>query len=708
MSSSPLFRDPTLPFEQRIEDLIGQLSLVEKCAQLRYDAPAIERLGIPAYNWWNECLHGVARNGRATVFPQAIGLASSWDPEWIEHIAGVISDEARAKHHEAIRHGSHQQYQGLTFWTPNINIFRDPRWGRGQETWGEDPTLTGEMGAAFVRGLQGNHPKYLKTAACAKHYAVHSGPEELRHEFNVEPSRRDLWETYLPAFERLCQEGVESFMGAYNAVYGEPCCGSPFLLQTVLREKWGFEGHVVSDCWAVRDFHSGHNVTNTPEESAALAVKSGCDLNCGDEYCLGLEGAALQELVSEAEIDTALRRVFRARFRLGLFDPEDAVPWSNTPMSRVACPEHRALSFEAAVRSLVLLKNDGVLPLAPETNNILLTGPLATSVEAMLGNYFGLSGSISTVLEGFAEHLPEGTRIDYRKGCLIDRPRPNPANWTAFEAAKSDVVICCLGLTPDLEGEEGDAVESHFKGDRQTIELPESQRVFAAEIAKTIRDSGSKAKVVVVLFGGSAFAIPELVEQADAILHAWYPGEAGGEAVAAAILGKASPGGRLPITFPRRTDCLPPYTDYSMAGRTYRFMRSEDIVFPFGYGLNYGESTWSDFDVSEEAGTCRAAVTIHNPGTREISEVVQCYLRPPGEDAVRLVAFQRVTIPAGKAVDVKVSIPTSKFLTVGDDGERRILPGDHSLVIGPHAPVEGFSTAKFFQTTVTPPAAPVD
>lgn len=674
--------------ESRVQAILAGMTLSEKCSQLRYDSPAIDRLGIHSYNWWNEALHGVARNGRATVFPQAIGLAASWDAQLIERVANAISDEARAKHHEAARQGSRQQYQGLTFWTPNINIFRDPRWGRGQETWGEDPFLTGELAAAFVRGLQGNHPRYLKTAACAKHFAVHSGPEALRHEFNVNPSPRDLWETYLPAFKRLCDEGVEAFMGAYNALYGEPCCGSKFLLGEVLRERWGFQGHVVSDCWAIRDFHLEHKVTTSPEESAALALKSGCDLNCGDEYCNALEGAALLGLVSEEEIDRALGRLLVTRLRLGEFDPPTDNPYSAISMDVVCCDAHRELARQAAIDSMVLLQNhNDCLPLDSDCRSILLTGPLATSVEAMLGNYSGLSGRVSTVLEGLADRIPEGTRLDYRKGCLLDRPRPNPSNWTAFEAVKCDAVICCLGLTPDVENEEGDAIESAHRGDRLTIELPESQRVFLAELAAAIREAGSKTKLIVVLFGGSAFAIPDVVEHADAILHAWYPGEAGGEAVADILLGNAAPGGRLPVSFPCSTECLPPFEEYAMEGRTYRFMASDDVLFPFGFGLEYTRFAWSPLiEQPSPSGGRTYRWEITNTGNRPGSELVQCYHFPPESAVPRLIAFHKTQLDPDSRRAIEFTIADQPLQTIDDTGVERLLPGNHRLVFSTHAP----------------------
>jgi len=503
----------------------------------------------------------------------------------------------------------------------------------------------------------------------------------------VAPSPRDLWETYLPAFKRLCEEGVEAFMGAYNAVYGEPCCGSKFLLGEVLRGRWGFQGHVVSDCWAIRDFHLGHKVTTSPEESAALAMKSGCDLNCGDEYCQALEGAALLGLVSEEEIDRALGRLLLTRLRLGEFDPPMDNPYTAKSMDVVCCDAHRELARQAAIDSMVLLQNhNDCLPLGSECRSILLTGPLATSVEAMLGNYSGLSGRVSTALEGLADRIPEGTRLDYRKGCLLDRPRPNPLNWTAFEAVKCDAVMCCLGLTPDVENEEGDAIESAHRGDRVTIELPESQRVFFAELAAAIREACSKTKLVVVLFGGSAFAIPDVIEHADAILHAWYPGEAGGEAVADILLGNAAPGGRLPVSFPRSTECLPPFEDYAMEGRTYRFMASDDVLFPFGYGLDYTTFSWSEATMEKLGSSSKVTWDIQNTGSRDGVEVVQCYHFPPDSKTPRLIAFQRFALAVGNRQTVQFHITDSQLTTVQEDGSSRLLSGKHRIHFATHAP----------------------
>ncbi len=686
------FQNPDLPLDERLDDVIARLTLEEKCAQLRWDAPAVDRLGIPEYNWWNEALHGVGRNGRATVFPQAIGMAAMWDAAATRRIASAVADEARAKHHEAARNGSRQQYQGLTFWTPNINIFRDPRWGRGQETWGEDPYLTGELGAAFVRGLQGDDPRYLKTAACAKHYAVHSGPEALRHEFDARPSKKDFRETYLPAFKRLVEEGVESVMGAYNAVYGEPCCGSKLLLGDILRGEWGFQGHVVSDCWAIRDFHTHYKVTANAEESAALALRNGCDLNCGSVYCDALEGALAMKLVDESDVDRALRRLWRARFKLGLFDPEDRVPHASISMDVVNCEEHHQLAFDAAVRSIVLLKNkNAVLPLGPEVRNLLLTGPLTTSVDAMLGNYFGMSGRVSTVLEGMAARAPEGLRMDFRLGCLLDRPRPNASDWAGFEAVKSDVVLCSMGLTPNIEGEEGDAVESPHKGDRVAVELLEDQIAYLKNIARAIEERKASTRIVVLLFGGSAIAVPEVQEFADAVLQVWYPGEAGGEAIAAVLFGQESPGGRLPVTVPRSTADLPPYEDYAMAGRTYRYMDDGKILYPFGFGLGYTGFAYSGLTVEPDGRGAKVGLTLGNTGGRAGEEVAQLYLRGPrgagNQPQCRLVRFRRVRLETGAEERLEWTLGEDDFRVYNEDGERVFIPGDFEIIAGGAAPL---------------------
>ena len=592
--TSPVFGDPTHPLAARVEDLLSRLTLAEKIGQLMHDSPAIERLGVPAYNWWNEACHGIGRNGRATVFPQVIGLGATWNRALLHEVATAIADEARAKHHADAAAGRRGQYQGLTFWTPNINIFRDPRWGRGQETFGEDPFLTGELGAAMVRGLQGDHPHLLKTAACAKHFAVHSGPEAERHGFDARPTPKDLAETYLPAFEKLVRAGVEAVMGAYNRTLGEPCCGSRFLLVDTLRGRWGFQGHVVSDCGAIADFHEHHRVTADAPESAALAVRMGCDLNCGCTYN-ALYDAIQRHLISEAEIDTALRRLLSTRFRLGLFDPPERVPWAATPRSVIDCPKHRALARRAAAESIVLLKNaDGILPLRRDPTSLLVVGPHAASGDVLLGNYYGVSPRLVTILEGIIERVAEGTRLEYRAGCPLNQP-PTPGIDYTFPTAKAaEVVIAVLGLDHTLEGEEGDAVASTSGGDRAAIELPACQREFLLELRKHAR------KLVLVLTGGSALAVPEEHACCDAVLQVWYPGCEGGRGVADVLFGEVSPSGRLPVTVPRRTADLPPFADYHMRGRTYRFAEIEPL-YPFGFGLSYARFAYGPLVLS--AGT---------------------------------------------------------------------------------------------------------
>jgi beta-glucosidase len=498
------------------------MTLAEKISQMCDEAPAIPHLGIHAYGFWNEALHGVARNGRATVFPQVIGMAATWDTALIERVASAVGDEARAKYHETGRkNGRSFKYQGLNIWAPNINIFRDPRWGRGQETWGEDPILTGEMGAAYVRGLQGDHPVYLKTAACAKHYAVHSGPEGERHIFDAQASPRDLYDTYLPAFKKLVMEAkVEAVMGAYNRTNGEACCASPFLLQTILRDAWGFAGHVVSDCGALIDLHKYHHLTADAVESAALALKNGCDLSCVCTYA-HLAEAIERGLVTETDIDQAVARVLTMRFKLGIFDPPDMVPFADTPMSVVNSPEHKALAYETAVKSITLLKNNDILPIQDDVKSIMVVGPNATSLDVLLGNYHGLSDTMTTVLEGIAGAAPEGIRVNYQMGCMLDQPARNPQNWTIGGAAGSDVTIACMGLAPVMEGEEGEAILTSDYVDRRDIGLPAAQVEFVTAMVN------HGAKVVLVLFGGRPIALGELAYLVEAVLFCYYPGKAG-------------------------------------------------------------------------------------------------------------------------------------------------------------------------------------
>jgi beta-glucosidase len=686
VSSAALFRDPAQPLSARVEDLLQRLTLPEKINQLLHENHPVERLGLPGYNWWNEACHGVGRNGRATVFPQVIGLAATWNRDLVQRVATVISDEARAKHHAAVAAGNRGQYQGLSFWTPNINIFRDPRWGRGQETFGEDPYLTGELGLAMVRGLQGDHAEYLKTAACAKHFAVHSGPEQMRHGFDAWPPLKDLAETYLPAFEKLVRGGVEAVMGAYNRTLGEPCCASKRLLVDTLRGAWNFQGHVVSDCGAIDDIHLHHGVTKNASESAALAVRLGCDLNCGCTYDALL--VALREgLIGEREIDRSLRRVLATKFKLGLLDPQDRVPWSRTPVSIIDSEAHRALARQAAAESVVLLKNNGVLPLRQNPGSILVTGPTAANIAVLLGNYYGMSSRLVTLAEGIAAHAAEGTRVVYRAGCPLSSPMAPGVNYTYGTAAENDLTIAVLGLDHTLEGEEGDAVASPIGGDRIAVELPAVQQEFLRELRKHAK------KLVLILTGGSALAVPEAHDFCDAVLHVWYPGCEGGTAVADVLFGDISPSGKLPVSVPHRTADLPPFDDYSMRGRTYRFAEVEPL-YPFGFGLGYAPLRYGPLGLSSAALTPNASLTVRtrlkNSGDRDVFEAVQCYLVPPrdwpGAPKATLVDFQKIAVPAGQSVEVSFDLPAAAFAQINAAGQRVHYSGVYQIIVGSASP----------------------
>jgi beta-glucosidase len=673
--------------ESKIKELISQMTLEEKVSQLLYISPAIERLNIPEYNWWNECLHGVARAGNATVFPQAIALAATFDEALVEQIADAISDEARAKHNEAVKQGNRGQYWGLTFWTPNINIFRDPRWGRGQETYGEDPCLTSRIGLALVRGLQGKDPENLKLAACAKHYAVHSGPEKDRHTFNAIVSKKDLWETYLPAFKALVDGGVESVMGAYNRTLDEPCCASNFLLKDVLREQWGFKGHVVSDCWAIRDFHQYHKITKSSEESAALALNAGCDLNCGCTYPF-LTSAFKQGLVNEEAINRSLERLLRTRFRLGMFDPPGKSRWGKLNRKIINCDKHRKLALKAAHKSIVLLKNENnLLPLDSNPKKIVVTGPAAANAHTLFGNYYGVSSRFITILEGLAEKVSDkfGINLDYRQGCLMYSE--NSRTLAVYgESNISDVVIAVMGLDGAMEGEEGDAIASDSNGDRDKIELP----AWQINYLQKVRQAGKK--IILVLTGGSPIAFPE--DLADAVIFAWYPGESGGQAVADIIFGDVVPSGKLPITFPASTSQLPPYEDYSMKGRTYRYM-TEKPLYPFGFGLSYTKFRFDSINLSSSevstGGKVKVTIMVANIGKFDADEVVQIYVSKDGrtedEPISSLRGFCRVFIPAGSSKKVEFEISASVFETVNAQGEYKLLPGSYSVIAADAAPV---------------------
>ena len=659
----------------RAEDLVGKMSIAEKISQLRYDAPAIDRLGIPSYNWWGEALHGVARAGQATSFPQAVGIASTFDEELVGEIADVIATEGRAKYNAYSAHGDRDIYKGLTFWSPNINQFRDPRWGRGQGTYGEDPYLSGRLGAAFVKGLQGDG-EYMKAAACAKHFAVHSGPEALRHSFDARVSKKDLFETYLPAFEVLVKEaGGEAVMGAYNRTNGEPCCGSRTLMGEILRGKWGFEGHFVSDCWAIRDFHENHRVTSTPEESAALAMNEGCDLNCGNTF-LHLLDAFNQGLVTEERITEACVRLFTTRYLLGLFDETE---FDEIPYSVVECPEHLVLAERTAREGIVLLKNDGILPLKKEKLRTLgVIGPNANSRAALVGNYHGTATEYITPLDGILQYVGPDVRVLYSEGSDIQSDK---VEALAFEndriseamivAEESDAVVLVVGLNETLEGEEGDTGNSYASGDKTDLLLPKPQRSLVQALAATGKP------VILCLIAGSAIDLSFEDEHFSAILQLWYPGARGGKALAEILFGEVSPSGKLCVTFPRDGDFSLPFEDYSMKGRTYRYLEKEPL-YPFGYGLTYSDVEVLSAVLSEDGFSIKAVFI--NKGRCETDDVAEVYVECPDSSLAplnpRLVGFARFHLAAGESGAVLISLDPHTYMVIDENGER-VSAGDH-------------------------------
>ena len=845
MTELPSYKKPNLSVEERVNDLVSRMTLEEKVSQMVNDAPAIERLDIPKYNWWNECLHGVARAGRATVFPQAIGLAATWDTELMQRIATAISDEARAKHHEFLRRGKRHIYTGLTFWSPNINIFRDPRWGRGMETYGEDPYLTGRMAVQFVNGLQGDDPHYLKVVATPKHYAVHSGPEPDRHTFDAETDERDLWETYLPQFEMCIKKAnALSVMCAYNRYRGEACCGSGRLLTKILREEWGFDGYVVSDCGAIKDIWNTHKVVETSPEAAALGVKSGCDLNCGDEY-KNLLKAVKKGLVGETEINVSVKRLFRARFKLGMFDPPEMVPFAKIPYKVNDCKEHSTLALETARKSIVLLKNENnILPLKKDIGAIAVIGPNADDVEVLLGNYNGNPSNPITPLKGILEKVSTKTKVMHALGCewaenlpcfeivpssalftsdaddkqnglkseyfdnrdfegdplftRIDKqidfnwwdgaPKKRmdddnfSVRWTgylvppvsgkyafggngftgfriyledsllvsfksdhhpstkyedvtleagkpykikveffekhgdthmkllwavpgrdyekeAIEAAKqSDAVIMVGGLSPRLEGEEMKVKVKGFKGgDRLSIDLPELQE----NLLKTIYGLGKP--VVLVLMNGSALAVNWANENIPAIVEAWYPGQAAGTAIADVLFGDYNPGGRLPVTFYKSIDQLPPFIDYNMKGKTYRYFEG-DPLYPFGYGLSYTQFAYSNLEIPKTVQSGQdvtVKVDIENVGKVAGDEVVQLYvtdLEASTPVPIRsLQGFRRIHLKPGERQSVEFTLTPRQLSLIDQDMQRVVEPGTFEVTVGGKQP--GFSGTADAATT---------
>ena len=829
------FQDPDRPLEERVDDLVGRMTLDEKVKQTLYNAPAIERLGVPAYNWWNEALHGVARAGRATVFPQAIGLAATWDSEIMFRVATTISDEARAKHHDAVKKGRRGIYEGLTFWSPNINIFRDPRWGRGMETFGEDPYLTGRLGVEFVKGMQGDHPYYFKTIATPKHFAVHSGPEPERHVFDAVVDERDLRETYLPAFRMAVIEGkAYSIMCAYNRFLGAPCCGSNELLQKILRREWGFDGYVVSDCWAITDFYQYHKVVGSAPEAAAMALRAGTDLNCGVAY--DSLGAAIREgLVSADLLDRSVKRLFCARFRLGMFDPAERVPFADTPIEVNNSEQHRQLALEAARKSIVLLKNEnGFLPLSKNVRSIAVIGPNADDVDVLLGNYNGTPSGPVTLLDGIRKKVDASTTVFFSRGCEIaekipffdvvpssalvvdtggvERPglrgeyfsntifagtpalvridpsidfnwwkdSPGPGvradsfsvRWTGWlipsisgvyelgvtvfggfrlflddslvtehssehathtqskrvdftigvprrirveywdlradrivklvwsplhpsledealaAARQADVVVLALGLSPRLEGEEMPvSIPGFAGGDRVDIRMPEVQENLMKRIA------GLRKPLVLVLLNGSPLGIGWASENVPAIVEAWYPGQAAGTALADVLFGDYNPAGRLPVTFYRSVDQLPPFNDYAMAGRTYRYFTGEPL-FPFGYGLSYTTFEYSNLQIPRvvQAGArVEVSVDVRNSGSKEGEEVVQLYVTDVEASVPvplrSLQGFKRVRLSPGEKVNVTLTLEARQLSLIDQAGRRVLEPGIFEISVGGGQPV---------------------
>ena len=673
--------------QAKAKALVAQMTVEEKASQLKYDAPAIERLGVPAYNWWNEALHGVARAGTATMFPQPVAMASMFDEAVMQKIGDVVATEARAKYNEAVKHGDRDIYKGLTFWSPNINLFRDPRWGRGQETYSEDPYLTARLGVSYIKGLQGDD-EYMKVAACAKHFAVHSGPEAIRHEFDAVVSEKDLWETYLPAFEAAVKEGeVESVMGAYNRTLGEPCCGSDLLMRKILRGKWGFEGHYVSDCWAISDFHLHHHITATAPESAALALKMGCDVNCGNTY-LHLLQALEAGLITEEDITASAERLFTTRFLLGEFD-ENCV-YNTIPYETVECPEHLALSEETARRSVVLLKNDGLLPLnLGEIKTIGVIGPNANDRMALIGNYHGTASRYITVLEGIQDYVGDRARVLYAEGCHLYRDRAEglaqPGDRLAEAqtvAEHSDVVVLVVGLNENLEGEEMHESNAGGSGDKADLLLPAPQRRLMEAVAETGKP------VILVNMTGSAMDLRFADAHFSAVVQGWYPGARGGKAIAELLFGAYSPSGKLPVTFYNSADDLPAFTDYAMENRTYRYFAG-DVLYPFGFGLTYGKTAVTAASAEKTEGGWRVTASLEHSGAAG-GDVVEVYIRDnESKFAVRnysLCGFKPVAFSGAEMKQAEIFVPDAALEIVDDRGERRVDSRSFTLFVGVSQP----------------------
>ncbi len=681
-------------FMKQAKELVSKMDLFEKASQLKYDSPAIKRLGIPAYNWWNEALHGVARAGVATIFPQAIGLAAMFDEEYLEKIADIIAIEGRAKYNQFSKKEDRDIYKGMTFWAPNINIFRDPRWGRGHETYGEDPYLTTRLGVAFIKGLQGDeNEEYLKAAACAKHFAVHSGPEESRHHFDAVVSKKDLYETYLPAFEAAIKEAnVVGVMGAYNRVNGEPACGSKTLLVDILKNEWGFDGYIVSDCWAIRDFHTEHMVTRTAAESAALAINNGCELNCGNTY-LHMMQAYNEGLVSEQVITEAAEKLLSIRMRLGLFD--EKCKYNEIPYSINDCKMHREVALEASRRSMVLLKNDGILPLnKTKLNAIGVIGPTANSRVVLEGNYSGTASRYTTFVEGIQDYVGDDVRVYYSEGCHLFQNSMSNLAWeddriseALIVAEQSDVVVICLGLDSTIEGEQGDTGNAFAGGDKLSLDLIGRQQYLLQKVVEIGKPT------ILVLSTGSAMSINYAEENCAGILQTWYPGAEGGKALAQLLFGEYSPSGKLPVTFYKTTEELPEFEDYSMKGRTYRYMKNE-ALYPFGYGLNYAKISVKNVELSpngtEDKVGYQVKVKVSNESDCASHDVVQVYIKdmesPFAVPNFNLCAFKSIYLKGNETQELTFEIGEKAFLVVDEEGKSFIDSKRFQIYVGTCAP----------------------
>jgi len=676
-------------FEKKAEKLISEMTIEEKASQMVHSSRPIQRLNIEKYNWWNEALHGVARSAKATVFPQAIAMAATFDTILIKNVGEAISDEARAIHNIFRQKNMKNEYTGLTFWSPNINIFRDPRWGRGHETYGEDPYLTSVIGRAFVKGMQGNDKKYLKVAACAKHFAVHSGPENERHSFNAQVSKKDLYETYLPAFKSLVDVNVDAIMCAYNRTNNNPCCGSNELIENILRESWNFKGHVVSDCGAIFDINNNHSFTNSDLESVAYAVKGGVDLNCGSMYNL-IPDAIKAELLSEKDVDKSLKRLLMTRLKLGTIGNVDDNPYSNIQPDIINSKKHKNLAKEVAVKSIVLLKNkNNLLPLKKEINTLFITGPNAANTNTLLGNYHGLSSEIVTPLEGIVGQISKGTMVRYKMGVGINDKQTNRTEWSASLAGSSDATIAIMGISALMEGEEGAAISSNANGDRSGIDLPKTQINYI----KTLRNKAGSKPIILVLNSGSALNLSEVEPYVDAIIYAWYLGEQGGNAIAEIIFGDSNPSGKLPFTIPRSTDQLPDYKDYSMKNRTYRYIQYIPM-YPFGFGLSYSPIKFSDLNFSDDifkiGNSMTASLQVENISDKYTEQVIQMYITQPDSNYINpkfsLKQFKRIFL-GPREKKIITFLLTSQMLESFDvNGNSKLQTGTYKITIGNSSP----------------------